>query len=124
MVISIDYDEGGSLEYESVRLYSGLNEKDLIFNTGDFVNDWFTAIKTLVTEPGVNDGSGLQYSSSVNDFITDTNLYDSAYLITENEKSELIYDTAYYNKALQFFVPKNEKLTWEELKTRAAKVTT
>ncbi len=114
-VIAINYDERNKrdLGYESVRILSGKEVN--FFNTGNFVKDWYDCIKYYITVLSETD-LHLSHSSSVDHFIMDGAPYDSAYLITDNDKWELSYDAKDCDKGIEFFVPKNTRPTWNELK--------
>jgi len=116
MVIGINFNEGGkpTLDYKSVEVsYSvdGKRQKKK-FNSGDFVKDWYDAIKWIIQfeteEPVCN-------SSSVDHFIMDggSKFYDSAYLVIGGDKPTLHYE---YREGIEFFVSKGTKPTWKELK--------
>lgn len=131
--ISINYDEGNkeNLGYEAVEISYGNNEKK-IFNSGDFVKDWFDMRKLMIldlskTEPYFT------HSSSVDHFIMDGAPYDSAYLhFTENSAilkyinrkkenldiDEMIANSEIYENGIEFFVEEGTTPTWEELKER------
>lgn len=112
--------------YQSVRLrYSIPEDLELKFNSGDFVKDWFDAMKDIFTRENVD--PFLSHSSSVNHFIMDGAKYDSAYLHMDGEEAVLKYvdesDPNYlwtqrdiYEKGSEFFVPEGTQPTWAELK--------
>lgn len=128
-VIGILYDEmSPDFEYESVYVFHDVHGKSIQknFNSGDFIKDWFNAIKFFVTEIA-NTYEPLIQSSSVDHYIHDTNKYDSAYLHIENEIPLLKYidrsdDNWFINQKdifennIELFVIENTKPTWEELK--------
>lgn len=101
--------------YKHVYLHLS-NDKELIFDTGDFVKDWFNAKKKFldVLEEEVH----LSASSSVDHFIMDGAPYDSAYLVfkDENDTGELSYNSEDYDKGWEMFVHKGTTPTWVELK--------
>ena len=113
-VIDIIYNEGGkpTLDYKSVGMsYSVDGERQKKkFNSGDFVKDWYDAIKWIIQskieEPVCN-------SSSVDHFIMDGAPYDSAYLVIDGDKPTLHYE---YCEEIELFVSKGTKPTWKELK--------
>jgi len=108
----INYDEGNPESYESVYLSLNGDEKK-IFDTGDFVQDWYDCIKYLI-----KNGFGVADSSVVNHFIMDGAPFDSCYLSADEDGNwELIYDE-YVEDGIEFFVPEGEKFTWEELKDK------
>jgi len=120
--ISIDYDlTKDGIKYNSVKL--SLNEKDISFNTGNFVKDWYDCKKTMIF---TDDIEYTTMSSSVDHFIMDGAPYDSAYLHMENDKGVLKYidrtDENWYItqenifNGIEFFVKENTQPTWDELK--------
>jgi hypothetical protein len=117
MVRGIKYNEGGNpLNYEGVEMrYDENNERKCkLFNTNNFIKDWFDAMKWFIQ--GDFDDL-LMDSSTVNHFIMDggSELYDSAYLgFDEDKNAYLYYD--WDDRGMELFVPKGERLTWEELK--------
>lgn len=142
--ISISYDEGSNkpdLGYKSVNVCYGDNKKK-IFDSGDFVKDWYYMRKFLITEIS-NIESYFSYSSSVDHFIMDSAKFDSAYLIVNDDITELKYpsnipvikntknntkeeqqkflqylveDNDIDENGIEFFVPENTKPTWAELR--------
>ncbi len=128
-VIGVTYDEvNPNNSYESVYVFHDVHGKSIqkIFDSGDFVKDWFNAIKFFVTEIA-NTFQPLIHSSSVDHFIHDTNKYDSAYLHIENEIPILKYvdrsdehwfisQKDIFEAHIELFVNENTKPTWEELK--------
>jgi len=124
-VISISYNEGNkkNLGYKSVSITDKLKRK--VFKSGNFVQDWYDAIMFYSIK--LPDDTLLSHSSSVNHFIMDGAKFDSAYLHIENAMPVLKYidesDPNYiftqrniYEGGIEFFVPKGERPTWEELK--------
>jgi hypothetical protein len=115
-VIAIKYDRGNrrNLGYETVLITNG--KETHFFRSGNFVKDWYDCIKYYTTTLNETD-LHLSHSSSVDHFIIDGAPYDSAYLIVdEKNKGELFYGENYCNKGIEFFVPKNTRPTWNELK--------
>lgn len=120
-VISINYNEANKkLNYQSVEV--SLDNDSKFFDSGDFVKDWFDAMKFLITEEIEN----VSFSSSVDHFIMDDAPYDSAYLHDENkewtlkypDKSDKNWIFSNIDKGIEFFAPKNTKPTWIELKNQ------
>ena len=113
-IISIDYDEGSKEEglgYKSVKLHLSSTEEKFIFDSGDFVKDWYNATKKFLEFPE----SHCMFSSSVDHFIMDGAEFDSAWVMLDNEmKAYLVYE--YNERGMEVFVKKGTKLTWEELK--------
>jgi hypothetical protein len=118
-VYGINYAEAGSkqlLNYESVRIHYGKDEEKL-FNSGNFVKDWFDLIKYIIMELS-NTEPHFVGSSDVDHFFMDgaDELYDEAYLVTDEKGvSELCYGN-FENIGIKLYVPKGTKPTWKELK--------
>ena len=121
-VRGIDYNEGGDdLGYKSVDISlrgdEGRTSKE--FNSGDFVKDWYDALKWFI-QSEINDH--LVNSSSVDHFIMDGGheLYDSVYLkFKEDGTPWLDYAHDYIlfgENGLEIFVVKGTEPTWEELR--------
>lgn len=108
----IRYEEGTDTGYESVEIVYGENQLKE-FSSGDFVKDWYDAMKWYIFAEHKNE-YGLINSSSVDHFIMDGAPYDSAYLIPDDKNSRLVYE--YDEKRLEFFVKKGTTPTWKELK--------
>lgn len=114
-VVSIEYNEGNKtkLGYVSVKLAYG-NDLQAIFNSGDFVLDWFNFRKFTVMN---NFDELIAYSSSIDLFIMDGATYDSAYLVKdETDKFDLCYGDNWHTLGIEFFVNKGTTPTWEEFK--------
>ncbi len=101
-------------DYQSVtiRHYNG---KELVFNTGDFVKDWFNALKFVLTG-GLGEYPTLSDSSTVNHFIMDGAKFDSMYLHFVDDVPVLRKEYDYENPGYELFVEKGTTPTWEELK--------
>lgn len=115
-VYGINYDEGNKkLDYESV--YISCYNKDLnrVFDTGNFVKDWFNLVKYVITELYEIE-SYFTGSSTVDHFFMDgaDELYDVAFLKTDGDV-ELIYEKSSVDY-VKLYVPKGTKPTWNELK--------
>jgi len=127
-VIGINYNDGGNpLGYESVFI-SCTDGKEFIFDSGDFVKDWYDAIKKFITEVG----ESLSHSSTCNHFQGDGGKFDSGYLHMIDDKPILKYlDTSeenwsltqkdVYEDGIEFFVPEGTEPTWGELKEMCEK---
>lgn len=109
--------------YESVYLYT--LTKELIFNSGNFIKDWYDAKKKYIDI--MDEEINLSQSSTVDHFIMDGAPYSSAYLHFEDNKYILKYledeenmDIFEYRnifeRGWEFFVPLDSKPTWEEFK--------
>ena len=112
--VSIDYDEPNQKKYRSVDVSSRKDGKTVKFDSGNFVKDWWDAMKYLIID--LDWEYPTSFSSSVNHFIMDGDNYDSMYLVddeTAPKGSEL--QSEYTEKGIEFFVPKGTKLTWLEL---------
>lgn len=108
MVTSINYNETDQNSYKYVKT------GDKIFDSGDFVRDWYYSMKYIIHLED-SEWEPQSHSSSVNHFIMDGDKYDSAYLAeTEDGSFDLVYD--YNGKGIEFFVPAGEKWTWKELR--------
>ena len=105
MVISIQYEEPNTNEYQNVTL------GDKVWDSGDFVKDWFNMTKYMAHLPEEK-WEPTMCSSSVDHFIMDGAPYDSAGLREVDGVWVLDYDI----EGVEFFVPKGKRWTWEELK--------
>lgn len=117
-VISIRYNG-----YKETIKYIHLSCDDDIYNSGNFVVDWFNVITDYIVN---NKYSYITVSSSLDHFIMDDAPFHSAYLYKMNNKWELIYideiedlleQDIIIRKGIEFFVPENNRMSWEELKT-------
>jgi hypothetical protein len=119
-VYGIDYDEFNTgnkqdMGYKSVHISYGNLDKEKVFNTGNFVKDWYDLVRFIIMELSETE-SHFVGSSSVDHFFMDGAKFDEAYLITdENEMSVLKYD-GYHEDGIVFYVPEGTPPTWEELK--------
>lgn len=127
-ILSIISEEFKPETYSGVDL--GYRGGKKTFDTGDFTIDWFNALKFYITTEGVN-AEPLSYSSSVDHFISDSQEFDSAYLHVINNESILKYldrsdplwvttQVKIYELGIEFFVPKDSRPTWKELKEKCA----
>jgi len=124
-VYGIDYDEEGSdldLNYKSVDIsYNNLKKKK-VFNSGNFVKDWYDLVKFIIMELSKTE-SHFVGSSSTDHFFMDgaDKLYDEAYLVdgivNGEKKSVLKYDGNNDEEdGIKFYVPIGTQPTWAELK--------
>ncbi len=126
-VVSINYQEGNKddLGYKSVEVSYNFSANKKIFDSGNFITDWYNAMKFIIQD--MPEGEPLSFSSSVDHFIMDGAPYSSAYLHIENNIAELKYidktDNNYiysqksiYQSGIEFFVPSGTQPTWAELK--------
>jgi hypothetical protein len=127
--IEIDPSDPEYLKYESVYIHYQEGEK--IFNSGNFIKDWFDA-KKFFQEELMDKEPYLSGSSTCDHFIMDGAKFESAYLHIIEDKPVLRYCTweddsqdkieilienrEIYEKGWEFFVPEGTKPTWEELK--------
>jgi len=131
-VVSINYnggdyhDENDNLikcpvQYESVEIsYNGLKDKK-IFNSGDFVQDWYDCNYFIIDELSDKE-YGFSNSSSVDHFIMDGAPYESTYLKEGDDKKWFLdYEYDHQNQGIEFFVPEGTKPTWEEFKGKYKK---
>jgi hypothetical protein len=102
------------VEYKEVYLHLCGNDKEWIFDSGNFVKDWFEAKKKFLEFH--KEEVSLGASSSVDHFIMDGAPYDSAYLVFKDDGDigELTYE--YDEKGWEMFVEKGTRPTWDELK--------
>ena len=115
-VISVDYNEGTDLKYNFLKFHPD-NGDDFIFKSKNFVKDWYDMMKMVLSDKvGVNYYTGL--SSSVHHFVSDTGLYESRFLISQNaENTHWAFEkTNPSGDAYEFFVPRGWKGGWKELK--------
>lgn len=116
-VIGINYDEGSKakdLGYESVYFSYGRNRKEKLFDSGDFVKDWYDAMKFYLNE--LNDKyPHLMGSSSCDHFIMDGAKFDSMYLGYDEEKEEPVLSPN-YGDGMELFVKEGTTPTWHELR--------
>jgi hypothetical protein len=125
-VISINYQDGNTenLGYKSVEVSYNLFKDRKFFESGDFIRDWYYAMKFIIQE--MPEGEHLSFSSSVDHFIMDGAPYTSAYLHIEDGVAVLkyldetdanyIYTQEAVYRGIEFFVAENTQPTWKELK--------
>lgn len=125
-VIGINYAESGRefpLDYKSVYLHYEEGEK--LFDSGDFVKDWFECKKFIAKEDIIEKEVAICHSSSVDHFMMDGAPYDSAYLHMENGKPVLKYldknknsleQNDIFDNGWEYFVPEGTNPTWNELR--------
>lgn len=104
-----------AVAYEKVKLSTSWTEPKIekIFESGNFIKDWFDAMKYFLLE--MKEPSLLK-SSSVDHFIMDGAPYDSAYLKNLENEGSLDYNYDFQNPGVEMFVPENTQPTWKELK--------
>lgn len=116
-VIGINYEEPNHSTYKSVRISYSNNSKEKVFDSGNFVKDWFDCNKFITTKL-LDKEYGFSNSSSVDHFIMDGAPYQSAYLNTKDGGTtwELYYEYDHQDPGYEFFVAEGTKPTWKELK--------
>lgn len=116
---SVNYNEGGDNTYQSVTV------NDKTFDSGNFIVDWFEATKHGLMDANEKDVPFLKTSSSsVDHFISDTELYDECYLNFDDGQPYMYYPDrtleGWFNDprldGIELFVPKGEKWGWDKLK--------
>lgn len=110
--ISIDYDESNTDDYQRVNLSESFSDKKWKFDSGDFVKDWFNAIKHMIVECP-DETFQATYSSSVDHFIMDGAPFDSMYLHFEGD--EVVFNKE-YKDGIEIFVKRGTEPSWKELK--------
>ncbi len=126
-VIGVNYEEGNkaNLNYKSVYIHATSKKQNKLFDSGDFVKDWFNALKYF--HQNQEKLGHLSGSSTCDHFIMDGASFSSAYLHIVNGKPVLKYidykDKNYihtqreiYEDGYEYFVAKDTQPTWEELK--------
>lgn len=118
-VYGIDYDDGNKkkLGYKSVHISYDNLKTEKVFNSGNFVKDWYDLVKFMIMELSKTEPHFVG-SSSVDHFFMDGAdlLYDEAFLVTDDAGvSELCYGD-FENIGIKLHVPINTKPTWKELK--------
>lgn len=119
---TINYNEGskklrqtGQIDYISVEVSYGENlEKRKIFDSGNFIKDWYDRVKFMVTE--LSDEPFHTNSSSVDHFIMDGAPYDCAWLKATKKYAKLVYNYNEKHTGIELFVPEGTKPTWDELR--------
>lgn len=105
MVISIQYEEPNTNEYKNVKV------GDKIFDSGDFVKDWYDMKKYIIHLPD-DQWEPIMCSSSVDHFIMDGAPYDTANLV----EVDGVWDLSYESDGVEFFVPEGKRWSWNELR--------
>lgn len=117
-VTGINYEEGSKkkdLGYESVRVAYDNVEKEKVFDSGDFVKDWYNCNK-WIAENLIDKEHYFANSSTVDHFIMDGAKFDSAYVKVIDDVAVLEYEYDYENPGQEFFVKKGTTPTWKELR--------
>lgn len=119
-VRGINYEEPLPNTYEGVdiSIYTDDGRTTKEFNSGDFVKDWYDALKWYLHADLKE--HALCNSSSVDHFIMDGAPYDSAILKFKSDDTPYLdYAHDYIlggDNGIELFVPKDTEPTWEELK--------
>jgi hypothetical protein len=114
----INYDEGSKeidLGYRSISLHIE-DKPDIILNSGNFCQDWYSATKVLLTAYE-DENAIVMNSSTVDNFFIDGANFDRCYL-HDNLDGELVLTYGDYFEGVELYVPKGERLTFAELKDR------
>lgn len=116
--LTINYDDGDANSYRNIELtFEDNTEK--IFNTGDFVQDWYDYKKYIIFSD-IEERIG--YSSSVDHFIMDSKKYKSKYLhkMSTDENGKEVWDLLddWNEGRTEFFLKVDENLNWKQLKSR------
>jgi len=120
-VYGINYDEGNEIDlgYESVDISYDSLKKKKIFNSGNFIKDWYDLVKFIIMELGETESHFIG-SSSTDHFFMDgaDKLYDEAYLIdaTVDGETKSVLSYEYDEDTIKFYVPIGTRPTWGELK--------
>lgn len=140
--IGINYNEGKARSYKKMGYKDvhisytngGKEKKEKVFDSGDFVKDWYDMRAFMITE--LEHEAHWCHSSSIDHFIMDNAPFESAYLHpikgTNDEGWELLYwdkdkhnflnDSYIFDEGIEFFVKKGTRPTWEELKKKYKQV--
>lgn len=116
MIIDIKYKDDNSLTYNNIIISLNDDREDIIFESGDFIVDWYQTMKWCAHNDNNNDI--IKMSSSVNHFIMDGAKFDSAYLVLKPEPHLEYFDGKNFEitNNVEFFIPEDEKWSWDELK--------
>jgi len=115
--ISINYQEGNIDTYESVEVTYNFNKDNRVFDSGDFVKDWYDATKFRVLIDG-HEVLKFVKSSTVANFISDGAPFDKVvlmYVNTLNGKFEYLSSGIHIGRPT-FFIRKDTTPTWKELR--------
>lgn len=114
-IIDVISEDGSPGTYKAVEISYGwdLEEREK-FDSGDFVKDWYNCVKFTV-EKFAGEDERVMYSSSVDHFIMDSNMYRTKFLSVDEEGDRISLEND--GPGLDFFVEK-EDYTWEKLRAR------
>lgn len=117
-VIGIRYKEPNPETYEGIYIHYG-EGKEKVFNSGNFVKDWYQHNKWIAQEI---DGElarehHFSNSSTVDHFIMDGATVISRYLkFDEDEQPYLTADYDWHDTGQEVFIPQGTDWSWEEYK--------
>ena len=120
-IIGVNYSGlNETFHYHHVYLYT--RDKNIIFNCGDIICDWYYAKKYYLTN--CVDNEGFSHSSSVDSIFFDGVKLNFSYFHYENDEPILKYPNKtkeyWYDDPIidgwEMFVPEDEEWTWEQLK--------
>ena len=118
-VIGINYQEGEPETYKSVEVsYNHVSDRKL-FESGNFIVDWYNMNKWLMEEidGALKNEHAFSNSSSVDHFIMDGATVQSRYLkIDEEGNPYLTKDYDWLDEGTELFIPEGEDWTWDQLK--------
>ena len=123
-VVNINYEDGNTSTYKGVEFHFSVNDEVKVFNSGDFVKDWYDCNKFIVFELDRIDEYHIVCSSSLDHFLQDGDDYDPVYLIEQEDKTWELFSLDYVNENniydgyIEYFVPKGVMMTWEEMKAK------
>lgn len=111
--INYNSDRTGKIIYESVEVSYGDDlELVKVFDSGNFVKDWYSRTKFVITEIQTSE---YHFCSSVVDhFIMDGAPYDTLWLAINGKDISL--QPTYQNLSVRFFVEKGERPSWEDFR--------
>ena len=113
---------GGDLIYLSVGIFTGKDHNKSIdksyletFKSGDFVKDWYDAIVYITKNMS---DYHILYSTGIDEYVKEANLYSSAYLKKVDDVWTLIYSPKPNDllECYEFFILKDTTPTWVEFK--------
>jgi len=116
----INYQPGDVDSYESVQVLYDFKKKVKTFDSGDFVRDWYYAIKFKLSLDKLD--FDFEVSDTINNFIVDGAPFDIVWLRRYHAyKVTVPYLTDYsgnseWPKNSMFFVEKGTTPSWEELR--------
>jgi len=122
-IIAIKYDEITQESYKGIKISYGEHmEFNKLFNSGDFVKDWYFLNKFIIDNLLENEYH-ISYSSSVDHFLSCGNKYESVHLVhIKGNKWEFVKmkDLKPSQGGLEFFIENGSDITWEKMKKNIA----